>query len=111
MELDEPVDLAADERFAVVETIEAPGEDGESVYQVYFENAPPTRRARFGGRTSPSLRRPRGRTRGESFRYDEGIGWRDATELDTRACLYDQGIRVKYGNALIKAFANSQDEG
>lgn len=111
VELDEPVDLTADERFAVVETIEAPGEDGESVYQVYFENAPADEASSLRWTNLSQLETTARANAGESFRYDEGIGWRDATELDTRACLYDQGIRVKYGNALIKAFANSQDEG
>lgn len=88
-----------------------PGEDGESVYQVYFENAPADEASSLRWTNLSQLETTARANAGESFRYDEGIGWRDATELDTRACLYDQGIRVKYGNALIKAFANSQDEG
>ncbi len=111
VELDESVELAAGKRFAVVETIRVPGEggedgeDAESAYQVYFENAPADEESSLRWAALSLLETTMRANAGESFRYDEGVGWRDVTELDAVSCVYDSAIRVEYGNALIKGFA------
>lgn len=111
VELDEPVDLAAGERFAVIETIRVlgeggeGGEDAESAYQVYFENAPADEEGSLRWTALSMLETTVRANAGESYRYDEGAGWRDVTELGEVSCAYDAEIRVKFGNALIKGFA------
>lgn len=110
VELDEPVDLVAGERFAVVETIRVPveggegGEGAEPAYQVYFENAPADEESSLRWTALSMLETTARANASESYRYDEGSGWRDVTELGVVSCAYDPSIRVEFGNALIKGF-------
>lgn len=116
VELDEPVDLAAGERFAVVETIRVLGEGGEggegaeSAYQVYFENAPADEESSLRWTALSLLETTVRVNAGESYRYDAGSGWRDVTELGTVSCAYDPAIRVEFGNALIKGFTRDGEK-
>lgn len=106
LELDEPVELAAGERFSVVETIAADDGSGERRYQVYFENGPADEESAQRWAELSLLDATVVANEGESYLYVEGAGWRDVVELELRSCIYDAGIQVKYGNALIKAFGN-----
>ncbi|QOS67051.1 hypothetical protein GS424_010895 [Eggerthella guodeyinii] len=110
MELDVPVEVSVGQRFSVVETITSLAEDGSMLYQSYFENGPADETS---SRRWSELSRMDTTVvvhEGESFLYEEGAGWTDVVDLDTVGCRYDSSVRVEYGNALIKAFANGREE-
>lgn len=110
LELDVPVEVDAGQCFSVVETITSTDEDGSTRYQSYFENGPAD--AASSQRWSELSRMDTTVVvhEGESYLYEEGTGWTDVVDLDTVSCRYDSSVRVEYGNALIKAFANGREE-
>lgn len=110
VELDVPVEVSEGQRFSVVETITSTDGDGSTRYQSYFENGPADEESSRRWSELSRMDTTVVAHEGESFLYEEGTGWTDVVDLDTVSCRYDSSVRVRYGNALIKAFANGREE-